>query len=59
MGACPCDEDGRRPGVSRMSLCSSAHRLSGIRSVEGNAMRRRLVIVVVWAVVEFGWEGMK
>lgn len=47
-----------RPGVSRMSLCSRAQRLVGIRSSSVNVERRRSVIVGR-AVVEFGWEGTK
>lgn len=52
-----CDE-GNRLGVSRMSLCSSAQRLTGIRSSSVNVERSRSVIVGR-AVVEFGWEGTK
>lgn len=51
-------DEGSRPGVSRMSLCSSAQRPMGIKSESVNVVRRRSA-TVGRAVVEFGWEGMK
>jgi len=50
--------DGRRPGVSRRSFCSSPQRPIGDSSSSGKVVRRRSVI---WgrAVEEFGFEGMK
>lgn len=44
--------------MSRMSLCSSAHRLMGMRSASVKVEWRRSVMVGR-AVVEFGLAGMK
>lgn len=49
---------GNRPGVSRMSFCSSVHRPSWIRSSSGKEERRRSVMFPK-AVEAFGCAGMK
>lgn len=54
-----CDADaGRHEGVSRISLCSRAHRPTGIIGSSGRAVCRRSVIVLR-RVEEFGLEGTK
>jgi hypothetical protein len=50
-------EFGRQEGVSRISLCSRAHRVTGVASSAKRAVRRS--VTVARAVAALGLEGMK
>lgn len=56
VGRCEADA-GRHEGVSRISLCSRAHRPIGIGSSDKAVCSRS--VIVDRAVVAFGFEGMK